>query len=113
METMRRLEAAVQSRGIPILARIHHSDDAAKAGLEMRPTELLIFGNAKAGTPLMIAAPTIALDLPLKALVWEDAEGKVWLSFNSPEYLEERHQAPADLIGNIRSAKMIFEEAVA
>ena len=70
-------------------------------GLEMRPTELLIFGSPKAGTPLMIAAPTLALDLPLKALVWQDAEGKVWLSANTPEYLEQRHSIPHDLAQNL------------
>jgi uncharacterized protein (DUF302 family) len=94
-----------------ILARIDHSGDAARVGLKMRPTELLIFGNPKGGTPLMVAAPTVALDLPLKALVWEEAEGKVWLSFNSPEYLQQRHQVPQELIGNIAGARLIFEEA--
>jgi uncharacterized protein (DUF302 family) len=82
------------------LARIDHSEDAAKVGLKMAPTELLI-GNPKAGTPVMIASPTTALDLPLKALVWQDADGKVWLSYNSPEYLRQRHNIPDDLLKNI------------
>jgi len=111
-ETITRLEALVLARGMSIQARIDHSDDAAKVGLKMQPAELLIFGNPKAGTPLMIAAPTVALDLPLKALVWEDAGGKVRLSFNSPEYLRQRHNVPGDLIQNITGARKIFEEAV-
>ena len=69
--------------------------------MEMHPTKLLVFGNPKAGTPLMIAAPTVAIDLPLKALIWEDSDGDVWISYNSPEYLQQRHQFPADLIKNI------------
>jgi uncharacterized protein (DUF302 family) len=111
-ETFKRLESLVAARGLPILARIDHSGDAAKAGLKMPPTELLIFGNAKAGTPVMIASPTAALDLPLKALVWEDAEGKVWLSYNDPEYLKQRHNIPDDLLKNISGIRAIAEEAV-
>jgi uncharacterized protein (DUF302 family) len=110
-ETLRRLEGMVTARGMTILARIDHSGDAAKAGLKMQPAQLVIFGNAKAGTPLMIAAPTLALDLPLKALVWEDAEGQSWLSFNTSEYLQERHGVPPELMGNIGGARKIFEEA--
>jgi uncharacterized protein (DUF302 family) len=110
-ETLRRLEELVRARGMTILARIDHGGDAARAGLKMQPAELLIFGNPKGGTPLMVAAPTVALDLPLKALVWEDAEGTVWLSFNSPEYLQQRHQVPPELIGNIAGVRQIFEEA--
>jgi len=111
-ETLARLEAIVQSKGIPILALIDHSGDAARAGLEMHPTKLLIFGNAKAGTPLMIASPTLAIDLPLKALVWEDADGKVWLSYNSPAYLKQRHAIPDDLLSNIAGIVPICAEAV-
>ena len=111
-ETLARLEAIVQSKGIPILALIDHSGDAARAGLEMHPTKLLIFGNAKAGTPLMIASPTLAIDLPLKALVWEDADGKVWLSYNSPAYLTQRHAIPDDLLSNIAGIVPICAEAV-
>ena len=111
-ETLARLEMIIQSKGIAVLARIDHSGDAAKAGLEMHPTKLLIFGNAKSGTPLMIASPTVAIDLPLKALVWEDADGKVWLSYNSPAYLKQRHGIPDDLLQNIAGIVPICAEAV-
>jgi uncharacterized protein (DUF302 family) len=112
LETLARLEAIVQSKGLAILARIDHSGDAAKAGLTLRPTKLLIFGNAKSGTPLMIASPSLAIDLPLKALVWEDDEGKVWLSYNSPNYLKERHAIPDNLLQNIAGIEAICLEAV-
>ena len=112
METFARLETIVQAKGLTIQARIDHSGDAAKAGLQMRPTKLLIFGNAKAGTPLMIASPSIAIDLPLKALVWQDDEGKVWLSYNSPNYLKERHAIPENLLQNIAGIDAICSEAV-
>jgi uncharacterized protein (DUF302 family) len=111
-ETFKRLESLVAGRGLPILARIDHSGDAAKVGLNMKPTQLLIFGNAKAGTPVMQASPTAALDLPLKALVWEDADGKVWLSYNSPEYLKQRHNIPDDLLKNISGIRAIAGDAV-
>lgn len=111
-ETFARLEAAVKAKGIPIHARIDHSGDAAAAGLAMRPAHLLIFGVAKAGTPLMVAAPTAAIDLPLKVLVWEDEQGHVWVSYNSPEYLQKRHGIPEELVKNISAVKVIAEEAV-
>jgi uncharacterized protein (DUF302 family) len=111
-ETLARLESIVQSKGINILARIDHSGDAEKAGLVMPPTKLLIFGNPKSGTPLMIASPTVAIDLPLKALVWQDNKGKVWLSYNSPNYLQQRHGIPNDLLKNIAGIDPICEEAV-
>jgi uncharacterized protein (DUF302 family) len=111
-ETLARLETIVQGKGLTILARIDHSGDAAKAGLKMQPTKLLIFGNAKAGTPLMIASPGVAIDLPLKALVWQDEDGKVWLSYNSPNYLKERHAIPDNLLQNIAGIRLICEEAV-
>ena len=110
--TLARLETIVQSKGLTILARIDHSGDAAKAGLKMQPTKLLIFGNAKSGTPLMIASPTVAIDLPLKALVWQDDDGKVWLSYNSPDYLKERHAIPESLMQNIAGIGPICSEAV-
>jgi|SRR2546426_234310 len=94
-ETIARLEGIVSSKGLTVLTRINHSGDAARVGLEMNPTELLIFGSSKAGTPLMVASPTAAIDLPLKALAWSDADGNVWLSYNSPEYLAERHSIPS------------------
>ena len=112
LETLARLEAIVQSKGLAILARIDHSGDAAKAGLTLRPTKLLIFGNAKSGTPLMIASPSLAIDLPLKALVWQDDEEKVWLSYNSPDYLKERHAIPDNLLQNIAGIGAICLEAV-
>src|SRR5271156_7176555 len=111
-ETLERLGAVLQSLGIPVLARIDHSGGAAAMGLEVKPTKLLIFGNAKAGTPLMLAAPTLALDLPLKALVWEDAGGQVWVSYNTPQYLQERHGFPEALMTNIAGIRVIVEEAV-
>ncbi|GAB4245480.1 MAG: DUF302 domain-containing protein [Deltaproteobacteria bacterium] len=91
-ETVDRLVTVLQSKGMTVFSRIDHAAEAAKAGLKMRPTRLLIFGNPKGGTPLMVAAPTVAVDLPFKALVWEDAGGNVWLGYNSPSYLKERHR---------------------
>ena len=111
-ETLARLEKILHSKSLPILARIDHSGDAAKAGLKIPPTILLIFGNAKSGTPLMIAAPTAAIDLPLKALAWQDHDGKVWLSYNSPAYLKERHAIPDDLLQNIAGIGPLCEAAV-
>ena len=89
--TLDRLESEVKARGIAVFARIDHAAGASEAGLALRPTELLIFGNATAGTPLMQAAQTIGIDLPLKALAWEDASGRVWLSYNDPGWLARRH----------------------
>jgi len=100
-ETVERLKAILQSKGITLFALIDHSGEAEKVGMKMPPTKLLIFGNPKGGTPLMLAAPSIAIDLPLKILVWQDAQGKVWLSYNTSEYLEERHGLPQDLLQNI------------
>jgi uncharacterized protein (DUF302 family) len=111
-ETFARLETIVQTKGLTILARIDHSGDAAKAGLQMQPTKLLIFGNARSGTPLMVASPSVAIDLPLKALVWQDDAGKVWLSYNSPDYLKERHAIPENLLQNIAGIGPICSEAV-
>jgi uncharacterized protein (DUF302 family) len=109
---VRRLEVVLAGKGIPMLARINHGAGAAAVGLTMKPTELLIFGNAKAGTPLMLATPTAAIDLPLKALVWEDQAGDVWVSYNSPEYLQNRHGFPEELIPNIAGIRGIVEAAV-
>jgi uncharacterized protein (DUF302 family) len=111
-ETLERLQSVVKSRGLTVFARIDFSSDAAKAGLRMRPTQLLIFGNPKAGTPLMVAAPSIALDLPLKALAWEDGDGKVWLSYNQPEYLKQRHGLPDELMKNISGIGALVQKAV-
>ncbi len=111
-QTMERLEALLQERGITMFARIDHSGEAAKVGLTMRPTKLLIFGSPKGGTPLMQAAPTIAIDLPLKALFWQDADGKVWLTYNDPAYLQHRHNVPPELLGNIAGVSGLFAKAV-
>jgi len=100
-ETVRKLEALLDAKGVKLFALIDHSGEAEKVGMQMRPTKLLIFGNPKAGTPLMIASPTVAIDLPLKILVWEDAEGHVLISYNSPAYLQARHALPPELVGNI------------
>ena len=99
-DTMNRLEAEVKARGMTVFARIDHAAGAAEVGLTLRPTELLIFGNAKGGTPLMQSIQTIGIDLPLKALVWQDASGNTWLSYNDPSWLAKRHglgQAPKAL----------------
>jgi uncharacterized protein (DUF302 family) len=111
-ETCKRLEATVQARGLNVLARIDHGSDALKVGLKMQPAELLIFGNPKSGTPLMIASPTIAIDLPLKALVWEDVRGAVRVSYNSPEYLKQRHAVPNELLKNIAGIGTLLQDAI-
>ena len=111
-ETLNRLESVLQSHGLTVFARVNHSGEAQKVGLTMRPTQLLIFGSPKAGTPLMVARPSIAIDLPLKALAWEDASGKVWLSYNSPQYLKERHGLPEDLLKNIAGIGPLIHQAV-
>ena len=111
-QTFAQLKDQVHAHGIAIAAEIDHSGAAAKAGLTMPPTKLLIFGDPKSGTPLMLASPTIALDLPLKALVWEDTEGQTWLSYNSSTYLQQRHGISDELIANIAGIKAIAEAAV-
>jgi uncharacterized protein (DUF302 family) len=111
-ETVARIESAIRSKGITVFTRIDHSGEAAKAGLRMHFAQLLVFGSPKAGTPLMVAAPTLALDLPLKALVWEDADGKVWVTYNSPEYLQQRHNIPKELLPNIAGAGTLLQKTV-
>ena len=100
-ETVARLEKILSEKSVKLFALIDHSGEAEKVGLHMRPTKLLIFGNPKSGTPLMLASPTAAIDLPLKVLVSEDSNGKVWTSFNAPAYLQSRHRLPEDLVQNI------------
>jgi uncharacterized protein (DUF302 family) len=100
-DTVSRLQNLLSEKGIALFALIDHSGEAEKVGMKMPPTKLLIFGNPKGGTPLMIAAPSCAIDLPLKLLVAEDSSGKVWISYNSPDYLRARHNIPEDLIRNI------------
>ena len=98
---VQRVKAMLSAKGVKVFALIDHSGEAEKAGFEMRPCKLLIFGDPKAGTPLMLASPSAALDLPLKILVWERADGDVLLSYNDPAWLEQRHGLPAELMGNI------------
>jgi|SRR5580658_5288489 uncharacterized protein (DUF302 family) len=100
-EAVERLKGILTAKGVTLFALVDHSGEAAKAGLEMNPTKLLIFGSPKVGTPLMVAVPSIAIDLPLKILIWEDSHGKTWVSYNSPEYLLERHGAPQEFLQNI------------
>jgi len=109
--TADRLEALLKERGIAVFARINFSDDAARAGLTMRPEQLLIFGNPKAGTPLMQAEPIVGLDLPLKALIWEDAGGATWIAYNRPEYIIQRHGLAAALSANLAAVIPILERA--
>ena len=103
-ETLDKLETLVESKGMKIFARINHAAEASAVGLEMRPTEVLIFGDPKTGTPLMNSCPLLAIDLPLKALSWEDENGQVWLAYNSPVYLQKRHglaETPFQAIGGL------------
>jgi len=110
-ETVNRLKNILQSKGVTLFALVDHSGEAAKVGMPMRPTKLLIFGSPKAGTPLMLAAPSIAIDLPLKILVWQDEQGKVWVSHNDPEYLRERHSLPQQLLANIAVVEALAVKA--
>ncbi len=100
-QTVEKIQQFLEAKGVKLFALVDHSGEAEKVGLHMRPTKLLIFGNPKAGTPLMIASPSIAIDLPLKILVWEEAAGKVWISYNSAAYLQARHGVPSELVPNI------------
>jgi len=100
-QTVDKLQDQLQAKGVKLFALVDHSGEAEKAGLRMRPTKLLIFGNPKAGTPVMMASPTIAIDLPLKILVWKDGGGQIWISYNGPAYLQARHDVPPDLVHNI------------
>ncbi len=109
---MRRLQAAFAAKGLQVFAVVDHSGEAEKVGLKMRPTKVVIFGSPKAGTPLMVAAPTLAIDLPLKVLIAEDAEGKVSVTYNSPEYLQHRHGVPAELMKNLAGAGTVIAKAV-
>ena len=100
-ETLEKLKRTLQAKGVTVFAVVDHSGEAEKVGLKMPPTKLVIFGSPKAGTPLMLAAPSSAIDLPLKILIWEDGSGKVWVSYNRPAYLQERHGLPQELLRNI------------
>jgi len=109
--TVTRLKEIFISKGVTLFAVIDHSGEAAKVGMTMRPTKLLIFGNPKGGTPLMQDSPSAALDLPLKILVWQDEDGKVWLSYNSPEYLQARHGLPDNRLPDIAIQDKLAEWA--
>ena len=100
-ETVNKLQGLLEQRSITLFALIDHSGEAAKVGMKMPPTKLLVFGNPKAGTPVMLAAPSSAIDLPLKLLVWQDSEGATWLSYNDPKYLQDRHHLRAELLQNL------------
>ena len=110
-QTVEKLTNILKSKGVAVFALIDHSGEAEKVGLKMLPTKLVIFGNPKAGTPLMLAVPSSAIDLPLKILIWEDGQGKVWLSYNSPEYLKQRHGLPQELMQNITIIEMLASKA--
>jgi uncharacterized protein (DUF302 family) len=112
-DTITYFESLLAPRGLQLFAKIDFTGDAKRSGLEMPPTQLLIFGNPKGGTPVMVAAPQSALDLPLKVLVSQDDAGKVWLSYNTPEYLTERHAIPADLARNIAGIRPLVQAATA
>jgi uncharacterized protein (DUF302 family) len=111
-ETVQRLRAILSERGLQMFALIDHSGEADKVGMKMRPTKLLIFGSPKGGTPVMLAAPSLAIDLPLKALVAQDEKGNVWVSYNSPEYLQQRHGVPEELVKNIAGVGALVAKAV-
>ncbi|MFZ0284708.1 MAG: DUF302 domain-containing protein [Terriglobales bacterium] len=110
-QTVEKLKGILAAKGVTLFALIDHSGEAEKVGMKMPPTKLLIFGSPKAGTPLMLAAPSIAIDLPLKILVWQDSNGKVWVSYNSPAYLQERHSLPQELLQNIAVVETLAAKA--
>jgi len=110
-QTVEKLRRILEAKGVTLFAIVDHSGEAAKAGMTMRPTKLLIFGNPKAGTPVMQAEPSSAIDLPLKILVWEDVDSRVWVSYNAPDYLRERHQIPAELMQNIAVVEALAAKA--
>ena len=110
-KTVEKIKAILQAKGVTLFALVDHSGEAEKVGMKMRPTKLLIFGNPRAGTPLMQAAPSVAIDLPLKILVWEDGEGKAWVSYNSPAYLQQRHGLPQELLQNITVVETLAGKA--
>ena len=112
-QTVENLKDILQSKGIKLFALVDHSGEAEQVGIKMRPTKLLIFGSPKAGTPLMLAVPSVAIDLPLKILVWQDDQGTVWVSFNSPEYLKERHGLQQDVLQNISVIETLAMKAAA
>jgi uncharacterized protein (DUF302 family) len=110
-ETVEKLQEILHAKGVTLFALVDHSGEAEKVGLKMRPTKLLILGSPKSGTALMLAAPSSAIDLPLKILVWEDGQSKVWISYNSPQYLQERHGLPQELMANIAVVETLAAKA--
>jgi uncharacterized protein (DUF302 family) len=106
-QTVHKLKDLLKANGVQLFTIVDHSGEAERAGLKMRPTKLLVFGSPKAGTPLMLAARSIAIDLPLKILIWEDDDGKVWVSYNSPSYLTGRHHLPQELLQNIAAIETL------
>jgi uncharacterized protein (DUF302 family) len=110
-ETVSRLKSILEAKGVTLFALIDHSGEAEKVGMKMPTTKLLIFGSPRAGTPVMLAAPSAAIDLPLKILVWEDGSRKVWISWNSPAYLQQRHGFPQELMQNIAAAEQLAAKA--
>jgi uncharacterized protein (DUF302 family) len=110
-ETLDRLNHSLQAKGVTIFAIVDHAGEAEKVGLQMPPTKLVLFGSPQAGTPLMLAAPSVAIDLPLKILISEDSQGKVWVSYNSPQYLKQRHGLPQDLLQNIAVVETLAAQA--
>jgi len=110
-QTVEKLKSILAAKDVTLFALVDHSGEAEKAGMKMRPSKLLIFGSPKAGTPLMLAAPSIAIDLPLKILIWEDSGGKVLVSYNSPAYLQERHGLPNELLQNIAVVETLAAKA--
>jgi len=109
--TVAKIEAMLVAKGVTVFALVDHSGEAAKVGLSMRPTKLVIFGSPKAGTPLMVAAPSVAIDLPLKLLVWEDGQGEVWIGYNSVAYLQERHHLQEELMANVAVVEVLARQA--
>jgi len=110
-QTVETLKAILAEKGVTLFALVDHSGEAEKVGMRMPPTKLLIFGSPRAGTPLMLAAPSVAIDLPLKMLVWEDGEQRVWISYNSADYLQQRHGLPPELLKNIQVVETLASKA--
>ena len=111
-ETLEKILSAIQEKGLKLFSVVDHSGEAEKAGLLMHPTQLVIFGAPKGGTPVMVAAPTAAIDLPLKSLVWQDDDNKVWVTFNSADYLAQRHGVPENLVKNISGVGALVQKAL-
>jgi uncharacterized protein (DUF302 family) len=112
-DVLQRVQSLARARGLTVFAQIDFSGDAERSGLTLRPTGLVILGNPKGGTPLIVARPTVAIDLPLKILAWQDAEGHTWVAYNEPEYVQARHRFPPELLKNIAALGALAEAAAA